>query len=252
MNQLQFYLDFYNRWNGKYVDKDGYYGAQCWDGTAQYEEEVCGHITHTDIHGYACDIWESRKTNGILDNFVEVSVMQAGDIAVFKKVPIYTPYSHIAIFHSDIDGTYGWFFGQNQGGTPVAQGGACFNLCKLPYSATFDTAFRPKKFLTGLEDEPATDVGNNIVLNSIPDDFIRETATFYPNTTIKIREAPSVRGKDTGLVYEKGMSVIYDGYVKREGYVWISWIGQSGSRRWMAAGELNSAGYNVNPYGTFN
>ena len=251
MNQLQFYLDFYNRWNGKYVNKDGYYGAQCWDGTAQYEDEICGHVTHTDIHGYACDIWESRKTNGILNNFVEVSVMQAGDICVFKKDPTYTPYSHIAIFHSDIDGKYGWFFGQNQGGTPVAQGGACFNLVKLPYSITFDTAFRPKKFLTGQNDKPATGVGDNIVLNEIPNDFIKESATFYPNTTIKIRKAPSLRGQDTGLVYKKGMSVIYDGYVKREGYVWISWIGQSGSRRWMAAGELNSAGYNVNPYGTF-
>lgn len=89
------------------------------------------------------------------------------------------------------------------------------------------------------------------MLNDIPSDFIRENATFYPETTIKIREAPSINGNDTGFVYEKGMSVQYDGFVKREGYVWISWVGSSGNRRWMACGELNDQGVNVNPYGTF-
>lgn len=90
------------------------------------------------------------------------------------------------------------------------------------------------------------------VMNYIPSDFIYENATFYPNTTIKIRKAPSLNGEDTGVRYIKGQSVRYDGYVKREGYVWISWIGgSSGQRRWMAAGELNSQGVNVAPYGSF-
>ena len=69
--------------------------------------------------------------------------MQPGDIAVFREVAGWTPYSHIAIFDSDIDGKYGWFLGQNQGGKNGA-----FTLCKLPYSATFDTAFRPKCLAT--------------------------------------------------------------------------------------------------------
>lgn len=91
------------------------------------------------VSGYAKDIWIYRKTNGILKNSVEVSVYQPGDIVVFKVVPGVTPYSHIAIFDSDIDGKYGWFLGQNQGGA-----GGAFNLCKFPYSATYDTGFRPK------------------------------------------------------------------------------------------------------------
>ena len=89
------------------------------------------------------------------------------------------------------------------------------------------------------------------VLNEIPKDFISEYGTFYPNCTIKIREAPSQKGNDTGLYYTNGMSVNYDGYVKRDGYVWISWIGGSGKRRWMAGGELNSKGINYLPYGVF-
>ena len=90
------------------------------------------------------------------------------------------------------------------------------------------------------------------VLNSVPSDFIRESATFYPNTTLKIRKAPTESGVDTGLIYAPGMSVRYDGYVKREGFVWISWIRAStGERRWMKAGVLNPKGYNTNPYGRF-
>ena len=93
--------------------------------------------------------------------------------------------------------------------------------------------------------------GSASVLNGIPSDFKYEKATFYPACTIKIRRAPSLKGQDTGLTYIQGQHVNYDGYVRREGYVWISWIGSDNTRRWMACGELNEKGVNVNPYGTF-
>lgn len=237
------YQDFKNQVLGKGLDVDESYGNQCWDGYAYYCKWLGYPYANCTSSGYVKDIWNNRKSNGILNYFNEVSTMQSGDVAVFKEISGWTPYSHIAIFDSDIDGTYGYFLGQNQGGANGA-----FNLCKLPYSATFDTAFRPKAFAN-----TNTNASSNTstVLNSKPSDFVNESGTFYPNTTIKIRKAPSIKGGDTGLVYEKGMSVIYDGYVKREGYVWISWIGPSKARRWMAAGKLNSAGVNVDPYGTF-
>lgn len=108
----------------------------------------------------------------------------------------------------------------------------------------------------GIDTDPhipgGTTTSTPTVLNSMPSDFIRESATFYPNTTLKIRKAPTEKGIDTGLYYSNGMSVRYDGYVKREGFVWISWISaSSGERRWMKAGVLNSNGYNTNPYGRF-
>lgn len=109
---------------------------------------------------------------------------------------------------------------------------------------------------TGIDTDPHVPGGSTqsfqTVLNGIPSDFNRESATFYPNTTLKIRKAPTEKGIDTGLFYKQGMSVRYDGYVKREGFVWISWISAStGERRWMKAGVLNSNGYNTNPYGRF-
>lgn len=110
---------------------------------------------------------------------------------------------------------------------------------------------------TGVDTDPHVPGGTatqsvQTVLNGIPSDLVRENATFYPNTTLKIRKAPTEKGIDTGLYYTNGMSVRYDGYVKREGFVWISWISaSSGERRWMKAGVLNSKGYNTNPYGRF-
>lgn len=227
---------------GRLFDVDHAFGGQCWDLYAQYETELGYPYANCTASGYVKDIWEQRKTNGMLNNHTEVTVMKPGDIAVFKESQS-TPKSHIAIFDHDAGNGYGWFLGQNQGGNNGAT-----NLCKLPYSATYDTAFRPRCFAHTEVKAPSTTAD---VLNSIPSDFVHETATFYPNTTIKIRKAPSVKGADTGLVYKTGMSVKYDGYVKRGGYVWISWVGGDGTRRWIAAGELNAHGTNTNPYGVF-
>lgn len=138
------YQDFKNAVLGTGHDVDGYYGNQCWDGYAYYCKWLGVPYANCTVTGYVRDIWEQRATNGILNYFDEVSTMQPGDVAVFRVVSGWTPYSHIAIFDSDIDGTYGYFLGQNQGGANGA-----FNLCKLPYSATYDTAFRPKVFSGG-------------------------------------------------------------------------------------------------------
>ena len=235
------YKDFKSAVLGQSIDYDKHYGYQCVD-LIDHLWECAGYpVVYCSQSGYAKDLWIHRKTNGILKNHTEVSVMQPGDICVFREVAGVTPLSHVAIFDSDAGNGYGWFLGQNQGASYV-------NVVKLPYSATYDTAFRPKMW----EHAPTVPAPTVEVLNAIPSDFIRETATFYPNCTIKIREAPSLKGNDTGLVYKAGMSVNYDGYVNRDGYCWISWISSTtGGRRWMACGELNSSGVNYKPYGTF-
>lgn len=68
-----------------------------------------------------------------------------------------------------------------------------------------------------------------------------ESGRFYPNTTINFRSAPSTSAPVQGQ-YHNGESVVYDRIKVAEGYVWISWIGGTGTRRWMAVrnqgGEL--------------
>lgn len=211
-------------------DVDGAYGGQCWDGFARYCQLLGYPYANCTASGYVKDLYEQRNTNGMLKNFTLVSVMQAGDICVFK-VSKSCPLSHVAIFDHDAGSGYGWFLGMNQNG--VSQ----FTLTKLPYCDTYDYAFRPNCFIKQKETVP---------------NFTKETGIFYPNTTLKIRKSPSLSGEDTGLVYTKGMSVMYEGYVKAEGYVWITWkSAKSGERRWMAAGKLNTVGINSEPFGVF-
>lgn len=243
------YSDFKNEVLGKSYDFDGYYGTQCWDGLAVYASRLGQKIPNCTTTGYVIDIWNNRKTNGILNWCDEVTVMKAGDIAVFKKGSSSCPYSHIAIFDSDIDGKKGRFLGQNQQAR-----NAGFTVVELPYADTCDTAFRPRCLeaeSTATTSTAAAATQSEEILNSIPSDFHYESATYYPSCTIKIRKAPSLKGVDTGLCYKSGMSVNYDGYVHREGYCWVSWISAStGERRWMACGKSNGI-VNYEPWGVF-
>lgn len=166
------YLDFKSRVLNHGFDHDGgAYGWQCWDGFAEWCVANGIPIINTDPvnhTGYAMDLWELRQSNGILTYFDEVEIMEGGDVAVFKEVDGVTPSSHVAIFDSDIDGTYGWFLGQNQGSTIThPNGGSAFNLVMLPYSATYPTAFRIKKKV-----EAAKSMGTKNVNGDIYSDLI--------------------------------------------------------------------------------
>lgn len=241
--------EFRNEVLGKRFDVDGYYGSQCWDGYAYYMKKLGYKYANCTSSGYVKDIWENRKANGMLDSCIEVTSMQQGDICVFRNGNKWTPLSHIAIFMKDLGNGKGLFLGQNQGGLNGA-----FNEVELPYDITYDTAFRPKCYKDLFVSKPQESAPATNVLNAIPNDFRYESATFTvtADNPIKIRRSPSTKGADTGYEYEKGMSVRYDGYVVREGYVWISWISvNDGTRRWMAAGKANSAGRNIEPWGTF-
>lgn len=132
------YQDFKNTHLGNGYDIDGWWSFQCWDMYAEYCNWLGVPYANCTDSGYAKDLWTQRHSNGILNYFDEVEVMQAGDVAIFDVTPS-TPYSHVAIFDSDAGNGYGNFLGQNQGAPEGVT-----NIVALPYSATFPTAFRPK------------------------------------------------------------------------------------------------------------
>lgn len=97
----------------------------------------------------------------------------------------------------------------------------------------------------------AESIANNKVTNSVP-----QKPTSTPSNQnyklvpqrgkctvlvdeLNIREKPSTKSKSVGS-YRKGESVNYDYYVDNEGYRWISWIGVSGNRRYMAVRVLST------------
>jgi len=76
-----------------------------------------------------------------------------------------------------------------------------------------------------------------------------EKGTFTANETINVRDKPSTNGKVVAQ-YKKGQSVIYDKFCHNGGYVWISYISNSGKRRYMATGNSKN-GKRTSYWGTF-
>ena len=102
------YQEFKNKYNGKYVDYDGYYGAQCWDLAQKYFTECLG-LPDYILSG--CGLVSNMlypPKRAQLDEFfdeVDTNHMETGDVAIWE-------YGHIAIYdHWDNNGVY--FFSQN-------------------------------------------------------------------------------------------------------------------------------------------
>ena len=229
------YNDFYNTHLDRAYDVDGYYGAQCWDGYAEYCRYLGVPYAHCTTSGYVKDIWNNRKSNGILNYFDEVSTMKAGDVAVFKEVAGVTPYSHIAIFDSDAGGGYGNFLGQNQGGANGA-----FNITKLPYSATFATAFRPKS--SGSSSSGSSGYKESQLINE------------HAIATLKY-DIQKRRDTPDGLVVETlktGRELEYTQKWVGNGHRYISWVeyqADGASYRYFVAVNGNEQG--TEPWATF-
>lgn len=69
---------------------------------------------------------------------------------------------------------------------------------------------------------------------------IKKSGTCYPNTTLNFRSAPNTStGKIEGQYYSNEF-VYYDLIVETQCYTWVSWIGASGSRRYMAVKEKST------------
>lgn len=68
----------------------------------------------------------------------------------------------------------------------------------------------------------------------------KKSGTCYPNTTLNFRSAPNTStGKVEGQYYN-GEFVYYDLVVETQRYTWVSWIGRTGSRRYMAVKDKST------------
>lgn len=102
------YEEFKNKYNEKYIDVDGAYGAQCWDLAQAYFTQVLG-VPYSVLSGCGLVnnmLW-GNKRNDLNQYFDEVDVhnMMQGDVCIWE-------YGHIAIF-DNWDGYNCWYFSQN-------------------------------------------------------------------------------------------------------------------------------------------
>ena len=71
--------------------------------------------------------------------------------------------------------------------------------------------------------------------------YYAENGTFYFNTTVRIRTAPSFDGTDTGLCYYAGESVNYHHVqLNKNGYNWIQYTRSNGQQGYCAIRDLST------------
>lgn len=128
---------------GTFVNTDGYWGAQCWDYANAFWLTQVNRTLQTGSHRSASDTWrQSRVVNAGTEfgAFSTKSLIKRGDWIVLSGSA--DAVGHIALAAEDYNGTnYLECYGQNQGGTPVPQGGAAINKANL-YIGDFVGAFR--------------------------------------------------------------------------------------------------------------
>lgn len=102
------YQEFKNKYNGKYIDFDGYYGPQCWDLAQFYFSEVLN-LPSSILSG--CGQVKNMLVRPKIDvlrtyfNEVPINSMCPGDVCIWST-------NHIAIF-DHWDGRQNWYFSQN-------------------------------------------------------------------------------------------------------------------------------------------
>ena len=101
------YQEFKNKYNGKYTDYDGAYGAQCWDLAQRFFVEYLGVPEYVlSGSGLVSNMLYEPKRSQLLEYFDEIPVnsMCPGDVVIWE-------WGHIALFDR-YDGA-NWYFSQN-------------------------------------------------------------------------------------------------------------------------------------------
>jgi len=93
MNDIQ---KFFAKYDGKYIDFDGFYGNQCMDLYRQFVKEVLKLPQSPGVIG-AADVWDTylKEHNDKIENTLD-ALPQEGDIIIWKRASS-LPYGHIAI-----------------------------------------------------------------------------------------------------------------------------------------------------------
>ena len=211
------------------VDYDGWYGMQCVDLPAHLMQKYWDFTPY----GNAIDYMGNAIPEGF-QRFWGYEGIQAGDIPIWKWGD-WDIYGHIG-FCTAVSSTGITTVEQNVDGTPVGVGGPARVLTR-----NFDSIVGYLRPVYAEDSEGDIQVAEHN-WTRVPE---RGTFTSTIDDRIYIRHDKPSRDaeyatKDGEVVwYEKGQSVNYDSYVINEGYVWISYIGESGRRNYIATGEWN-------------
>ena len=217
------------------ADADGAYGTQCVDLPNSISINFFGRA----LWGNAIDLLNSAAEQGYEVVYDAVGVNpRAG--AVFVQETTYIaghPYGHTGLVIEDSDGYTIKTIEQNidgNAGSLYVGGPARYN------TRNFDGIVGWFYFpLDNADYQPvqATTTGDGTITE--------ENGTF----TVEIRDKAGLDGAIVA-VYGAGETINYDGYCDKDGYIWITYIGASGNRRYVAVGQSEN-GQRVTDFGSF-
>ncbi|MBY5009396.1 SH3 domain-containing protein [Streptococcus suis] len=234
---VQFFINLAN--SGMGVDKDGMFGTQC----ADVPSYTAKHWFGIDLWGNAIDLLNSAASAGWEVHYMPTDANpQAGDFFVSNAVFGGVNYGHTGIVIADSDGYTMQTVEQNiDGNWDALEVGGPARFNERGFSNVVGW-FRPP-YSAGGNTPIAQPTANEI-------DLIPETGTFtVGDSPINVRRAPNLNGEIVA-VYEPGQSVKYDSKGSANGYRWISYIGSSGYRNYVAIGQTDSAGNRISLWGT--
>jgi len=194
------YQEFKKKYDGKFIDVDGQYGAQCWDLGQKYFTECLGlPASVLGGCGLVSNMLYPPKRTQLDKYFNEVSIedMHEGDVVIWE-------YGHIAIWDHWVRNTNtNYFFSQNP------------NPCQvIPIKHDGMHAFRLK------DDSPKlpTPVERDTSVNQVE--------VLIDNLNVRIK--PSAKVQSLGFA-KKGFYNVIDS-AKVEGYLWY----KIGEQNWIA------------------
>lgn len=225
------------------TDADGAWGTQCVD----LPNSISINFFGKALWGNAIDLLNSAASLGY-----EVEYNQEGNLdskprasAVFVMNTIYIyghPYGHTGVVIEDSDGYTMQTIEQNIDGNADSLyigGPARYNTRNFDgvvgwfYFPTDDTGYQPT---------PTVPSGDGSIHE--------ETGTFI--VEVSALDVRSAAGLDAEIVavYTAGQEINYDGWCDVDGYIWITYIGGSGNRRYVAVGQSKD-GQRITDFGSF-
>lgn len=239
---IEFYINLANAGMG--VDKDGAYGTQCADVPCYAAKHWFG----VDLWGNAADLLDSASAQGWeVYRMPTEANPRAGAFFVMDAWFSGVNYGHTGLVYEDSDGYTMQTIEQNIDGNADALyvgAPARFNIRDFtgvlgwfypPYQG--DTVTQP------VSTEPQT--SDTIVETP-------KTGTFTVDVAeINIRRWPSLASEVVGS-YKQGDTVSFDSEGYANGYYWISYVGGSGMRNYLAIGQTDKDGNRISLWGKLN
>lgn len=233
--------------NGIGADHDGYFGWQCVD--------LDNYLLHKhfgiELAGNAIDLLDSAAKAGLKVIYDAPGLIpKAG--AFFVMECFAHPYGHTGYVYKDSDGYTMSTIEQNvDGNADYLEHGGPARYCTRKFEESWGRVigwFYPNYDESVQNTQVQEQVSEPAAEGKLKDE---DGTMVVIVSAVNVRTAPSTSA-DVVAVYDEGEEFRYDSVYSAEGYIWVSYIGQSGERRYVAAGVANSSGNaNVEPYGTF-